>query len=240
MGRITQAQILAAYKVSKEVFIGDIKRSEGVLLLSNTYSLNKASAGDFINCLKYMMEGRIFHRAMSHTAMDYFIGSIANDFSSDALGNALNALQQHIDYWETHYKTNAISMRKVLDKYQGNTLKLVTAESLQLQLEQDIAKSTNLSSTKRLKMINFSNPEPKKLMISVTVYQRNHHVIVERLKMAAGICEKCKMKAPFMKAKDGTPYLEVHHKQRLSDGGLDILENTMALCPNCHRELHFG
>ncbi|MCG0031085.1 HNH endonuclease [Vibrio parahaemolyticus] len=23
-------------------------------------------------------------------------------------------------------------------------------------------------------------------------------------------------------------------------GGLDILENTVALCPNCHRELHFG
>ncbi|HHX8674564.1 TPA: HNH endonuclease [Vibrio alginolyticus] len=21
---------------------------------------------------------------------------------------------------------------------------------------------------------------------------------------------------------------------------MDILENTVALCPNCHRELHFG
>ncbi|WP_215665990.1 HNH endonuclease [Vibrio alginolyticus] len=26
----------------------------------------------------------------------------------------------------------------------------------------------------------------------------------------------------------------------MSQGGLDSLENVISLCPNCHREIHFG
>jgi 5-methylcytosine-specific restriction endonuclease McrA len=39
---------------------------------------------------------------------------------------------------------------------------------------------------------------------------------------------------------DGRPYLEVHHVVPLSEGGDDTLENAAALCPSCHRELHYG
>ncbi|WP_413817679.1 HNH endonuclease [Pseudomonas viridiflava] len=34
--------------------------------------------------------------------------------------------------------------------------------------------------------------------------------------------------------------MEVHHKIRLADGGLDTLENAVALCPNCHRATHYA
>ena len=40
--------------------------------------------------------------------------------------------------------------------------------------------------------------------------------------------------------RDGTPYLEVHHKIPLAKDGEDTIENAEALCPNCHREKHFG
>jgi hypothetical protein len=36
------------------------------------------------------------------------------------------------------------------------------------------------------------------------------------------------------------PYIEVHHIERLADGGQDTLENTVCLCPAHHREIHFG
>lgn len=240
MGRITKDQVSSAYKVSKEVFKGNLDTKKGILILSEEHSLNKNSARDFINCFKCMMEGRIFHRAMSHTAMDYFIGNITKDFSNEYLKNVLSALEKHINYWEGHYKTKAISMRKILCDYRKNIPMLSTAESLQLQFEQEVSKSINLSSTERLKNIGRSNTPPKQLIVSSKVYVRNPHVVAERLSIAAGICEKCKAKAPFIRANDGTPYLEVHHKQQLSDDGLDIIENTIALCPNCHRELHFG
>jgi len=44
----------------------------------------------------------------------------------------------------------------------------------------------------------------------------------------------------FIRKKDNTPYLEVHHKIQLAEGGEDSIENAIAVCPNCHRELHFG
>ena len=56
---------------------------------------------------------------------------------------------------------------------------------------------------------------------------------------AKGICELCKTKAPFQK-EDGLPYLEIHHIKQLADGGPDTPDNTVALCPNCHRLLHHG
>lgn len=43
--------------------------------------------------------------------------------------------------------------------------------------------------------------------------------------------------APFSD-KNGQPYLESHHIEWLSNGGEDTIENTVALCPNCHRKIH--
>lgn len=54
---------------------------------------------------------------------------------------------------------------------------------------------------------------------------------------AAGICQLCNTQAPF-KDNDGYWYLESHHIEWLSCGGGDTLENTSALCPNCHRKMH--
>ena len=54
---------------------------------------------------------------------------------------------------------------------------------------------------------------------------------------ANGICELCEKKAPFNK-KDGSPFLEVHHIDFLSNRGDDTIENVSALCPNCHRKMH--
>lgn len=59
------------------------------------------------------------------------------------------------------------------------------------------------------------------------------------LKRAGGVCELTGDPAPFSKS-DGSPYLEVHHIKRLSDGGLDHPVNCAAITPNAHREIHFG
>lgn len=59
-------------------------------------------------------------------------------------------------------------------------------------------------------------------------------------KRANGICEGCKQKAPFISKHDNMPYLEPHHIKRLSDGGPDHPLNVIALCPNCHRRIHYS
>lgn len=59
------------------------------------------------------------------------------------------------------------------------------------------------------------------------------------LERAAGVCECCGREAPFLK-KDGTPFLEVHHIRRLTDSGPDDPRHVAGICPNCHREAHYG
>ena len=54
---------------------------------------------------------------------------------------------------------------------------------------------------------------------------------------ANGICQLCDEPAPF-KDKNGEPFLESHHIVWLSNGGEDTIENSTALCPNCHRKMH--
>jgi len=56
---------------------------------------------------------------------------------------------------------------------------------------------------------------------------------------ADGVCEACGAEAPFERP-DGSPFLEIHHTRRLADDGPDDIMHVAAICPNCHREAHFG
>ena len=69
------------------------------------------------------------------------------------------------------------------------------------------------------------------------IYIRNSKVAAYTKIRAAGICQLCGQPAPF-KDKDGEPFLENHHLVWLSRGGTDTIDNTVALCPNCHRTMH--
>ena len=73
----------------------------------------------------------------------------------------------------------------------------------------------------------------------VTYIQRSAIIRDYALARAAGNCERCAQAAPFRTA-TGAPFLEVHHIHRLTDGGPDLPDAVIALCPNCHREAHHG
>lgn len=79
--------------------------------------------------------------------------------------------------------------------------------------------------------------KPKSKATVAVVYTRNPHVAELAKRRAGGICELCGKSAPFTNA-EGQPYLESHHIDWLAHGGLDVPENTVALCPNCHRKMH--
>jgi 5-methylcytosine-specific restriction enzyme A len=83
---------------------------------------------------------------------------------------------------------------------------------------------------------------PVKKFVIVAVFDRNPDVVAEVLERAAGFCEdkECRRAAPFKRRTDRTPYIEVHHRVPLAEGGPDTVENAIALCPNCHRKAHYG
>lgn len=79
--------------------------------------------------------------------------------------------------------------------------------------------------------------KPKKQQSSQTIYERDPLVKAWVLQNADGICELCNQRGPF-KDKYGQDFLEVHHVLFLSENGQDTVDNTVALCPNCHKKCH--
>lgn len=71
-----------------------------------------------------------------------------------------------------------------------------------------------------------------------SIQNRSTAIKLYAQKRANGICEGCNEIAPF-ETKSG-PYLEVHHLTRLADGGADLPQNVIALCPTCHRKAHYS
>jgi predicted HNH restriction endonuclease len=115
-----------------------------------------------------------------------------------------------------------------------------SSPSEESDFEKEIEKSIKDNPVLRKNRLDKASKIPKKIQITVAGFKRNPDVMAEVLLRANGICEKCNKNAPFIRKKDNTPYLEVHHKIMLSDGGKDSVKNAIAICPNCHRELHFG
>lgn len=73
--------------------------------------------------------------------------------------------------------------------------------------------------------------------VTSNTYVRDPYVAEYAKERAHGICQLCGQPAPF-RDQEGRPYLESHHVIWLAEDGSDSIENTVALCPNCHRKMH--
>lgn len=69
-------------------------------------------------------------------------------------------------------------------------------------------------------------------------YVRKRDVRMAALARAGGRCEFCGVEG-FAVA-GGQRFLETHHIMPLSEDGRDHVDNVIALCPNHHREAHYG
>jgi 5-methylcytosine-specific restriction endonuclease McrA len=83
-----------------------------------------------------------------------------------------------------------------------------------------------------------ASPVPHKIeLAATTAYVRDPYVAAYAKILAKGDCDLCTKPAPFLTV-NAEPYLESHHVTWLSRGGYDLIENVVALCPNCHRKMH--
>jgi hypothetical protein len=104
---------------------------------------------------------------------------------------------------------------------------------------EEVVAAANITPAQRRQRIKKFPKIPAKIEMKIQGFVRNPYVVAEVLLRANGECEECGSEAPFTRS-DGTPYLEVHHKIQLAHQGEDTVDNAQALCPNCHREKHFG
>lgn len=104
----------------------------------------------------------------------------------------------------------------------------------------DVSRSLKESRSSRQARLATAPKIPDRISTTSISFRRNPDVVAEVLLRAEGKCESCLQPAPFVRASDETPYLEVHHHVMLSAGGEDTVVNAIALCPNCHRAAHYA
>lgn len=144
---------------------------------------------------------------------------------------------KYLDYYNEPDDSKWFRLEK-MDSF--NFQNPVTFEEYHNGLEKEVKKSRVSTQKDRLDRLAKADKKPQSMQVVTMQYKRNSDVIAEVLARAKGFCEDCKSEAPFIRASDQTPYLEVHHIIPLSKGGDDTIDNAKALCPNCHRRAHFG
>jgi len=102
--------------------------------------------------------------------------------------------------------------------------------------KEKIAEKLSFLELQKLAKQNESEKVSRRI-VSSNLYIRDPFVAEFAKRRANGKCQLCDEVAPFTKY-DGVPYLESHHIDWVSAGGSDTIENTVALCPNCHRKMH--
>ncbi|MFM1663198.1 HNH endonuclease [Aeromonas salmonicida] len=237
---ISDEQAKAAYQIAKKVFNGSLQKKEGAEILATKYGLNKNSANDFINNYQCIINGLIFKRNLKTSFIDFFLSSIYIENGFESLQKAIKALKLHVEYWEDQTDTNALSKRRLIEKFESIVEHPTTMEEYQQNFQLEVNNALSLSHEERQRGLSQVGISSSYYEVKTKFFIRNPYVVAATLVRAKGVCEECKCKAPFNRVSDGTPYLEVHHIEPLANGGEDTIQNTVALCPNCHRKFHFG
>lgn len=164
----------------------------------------------------------------------------AKRFSMQALQSAYIGLDVH--GWERRSRT-AVQRSDgsfFLEITVPSSVAVLDSDVLRNQLDQEIEESLASNPIQRRRRLALASKIPRRVNVTSVAFLRNADVIAEVLLRADGKCELCASPAPFVRRKDASPYLEVHHKIRLADGGEDTVENAVGACPNCHRREHYA
>lgn len=237
---ITPRQVEASYQIASRVFDHDMTTEAGATMLHHEHGLNINSARDFINDYRCMVQGKLFQRGMSASAIDYYLSKILEERGEACYEAAIASVEKHIEYYEAIRKIKLSAMRGVVAGHKSQKATPLSLGSQEEFFGAAVKKALADSPDKRQARLRIAARKPIKVKVVTEAYIRNADVVAEVLHRSSGVCEQCQKPAPFKRKKDSTPYLEVHHRKQLSDGGEDTVENAIALCPNCHRYLHYG
>ncbi|WP_323768269.1 HNH endonuclease [Marinovum sp.] len=244
MAAITESDFSLCYDLGVKVVKGQLDFKAAVKEATRA-GMNSTSASDYIRTVEFMTEGRTFKRAINANAVELYLSNIQTDFGPGGLRSAIEALSGHIEYYESFKRGKLRTLAEVRDRfskaYSNSRVSEIDylTEDLSGAFQTQITAAALLSKKDRETQLKQWREIPQRLSVLTTAFRRNPYVVAERLSISEGKCEGCNKSAPFFRD-DGTAFLEVHHITPLSEGGLDTIENTMALCPNCHREAHFG
>jgi|GEM_PF-3452251 predicted restriction endonuclease len=219
MSKITEEMILECYEAFRA---GNLNHEPKGMTVTSA-KMTMAWLDSLINT------GKPYHRDGSALQYEIILNRIKEDYGVEKLLKAKAVLMEHCEWSLKHHKPMK-KHRAVLSSFDM----MPTADSV--ELEKNV--------TALLSIPNLDKPQgvakPAKIAITQTteVIERDPKVKAWIIQNAGGRCEYCQELA-FIK-EEGLGYLEVHHLRTLAEGGSDTIHNTVAVCANCHRKLHFA
>lgn len=108
-----------------------------------------------------------------------------------------------------------------------------------IRILQRKAVSPSIFTTEEMPMsIPAGKRHPLKISETRDVIERCEQVKKYALLRANGKCQGCFNEIPPLLTDNQSVFLEVHHVKFLRDQGPDTVDNTVALCPRCHKQAH--
>lgn len=114
--KITMDMTRGAYEVAKKVYAGSLSRTQGKDEINKTTGMNAGSASDFITIFLAMMEGKVYKRAFNNESNLYVLNNIRIDYGDIAFKKALDAAQQHVDYYSGLGKGNLTGYQTIINE----------------------------------------------------------------------------------------------------------------------------
>lgn len=132
-------------------------------------------------------------------------------------------------------------LSKYVSKEIPNPAYILSEKDFYDNQEKEAKKARKLSKSELLDKINQNTQYlPDRIDVTSSKFNRNPYIAEYAKRIANGICQDCHQSAPFISKLTKKPFLETHHIIPLAEGGEDTIENTIAICPNCHRKRHYG
>lgn len=226
MNKITMEMTERGYEYAKRVYYETISKKNALDELAKETGMNRGSASDYIQGLKYMLTGRGYKRTFNSEATDYFLENIFEDFGGSYLGLALQAVRSHIDYYSELRKVNLYSIEQIYNKHKKKL------ESLRVD---GTLNGDELDDSK-----NYL--EGQKKLILVNAYERNVEARRKCISHYGTSCQVCGLNFGKLYGELGEGFIHVHHLKLISTIGeqykVDAINDLKPVCPNCHAMLH--
>jgi 5-methylcytosine-specific restriction protein A len=235
--KVTPEAFAAAYEAAQRVLAGTVKLTDVQLAVAAKFGIAERTASGYIGCFLAMRRGTSFKTIVSADGIRFMLSRISEVGPNDLM-TALESVQRHIMYL-SDVTGHEPGLRRVHAEFVEKLREMAEFDDESVSLDEQVMNAMADGPEARAQRLSVAPKVPKQQIVLRKVFKRNPDVIAEVLVLANGVCQSCGQSAPFLRG-DGRPYLEVHHLHRLADGGEDTVENAIAVCPNCHRERHYG
>jgi predicted HNH restriction endonuclease len=218
--------IIAAYDISKRYYNKELKRSEGIEKLYSV-GMNRGSAFIYMQVYQHLLNGEVFTRTLSAESFNYFLQQILSDFGENQLAIALDALERHIEYFESikNYKMGLV--REVYNKFVALAIRPVISGNIEDADEESFPEGKQL-----YKLHKFKERNRELIKLAKANYKKSKPSMN---------CQVCNFSFADKYGSIGGGFIEAHHTFPISLLKIETptrLEDIVFVCANCHRMLH--